>query len=204
MNFLRRDHRRWPGRHSRPRSTPRAKKPRYCCSAVLKIVPCAAPTSKTMPLSKASRLERTCLWPAIARWKNWDPDRAPGCPENNPDRRTVSAGVGVRRSNRRQDDHLRHGGIQEKAGRARGKGTAGPGSVICVDCDANFYRGATVTVVGDRSAAVDGALTLLGYAAKVYLVSKKLDASPELLARLRQSQANWKTPGSRPSKGKRR
>ena len=64
----------------------------------------------------------------------------------------------------------------------------GRGVSYCVDCDANFYRGATVTVVGDRSAAVDGALTLLGYAAKVYLVSKKLDASPELLARLRQSQ----------------
>ena len=56
-----------------------------------------------------------------------------------------------------------------------------------MDCDANFYRGATVTVVGDRSAAVDGALTLLGYAAKVYLVSQKLEVSPELLARLRQS-----------------
>ena len=64
----------------------------------------------------------------------------------------------------------------------------GRGVSYCVDCDANFYRGATVTVVGDRSAAVDGALTLLGYAAKVYLVSKKLDVSPELLARLRQSQ----------------
>ena len=63
----------------------------------------------------------------------------------------------------------------------------GRGVSYCVDCDANFYRGATVTVVGDRSAAVDGALTLLGYAAKVYLVSKKLDVSPELLTRLRQS-----------------
>lgn len=64
----------------------------------------------------------------------------------------------------------------------------GRGVSYCVDCDANFYRGATVTVVGDRSAAVDGALTLLGYAAKVYLVCKKLDVSPELLARLRRSQ----------------
>lgn len=63
----------------------------------------------------------------------------------------------------------------------------GRGVSYCVDCDANFYRGATVTVVGDRSAAVDGALTLLGYAAKVYLLSQKLEVSPELLARLRQS-----------------
>ncbi|MFZ5799206.1 MAG: NAD(P)/FAD-dependent oxidoreductase [Desulfobulbus sp.] len=64
----------------------------------------------------------------------------------------------------------------------------GRGVSYCVDCDANFYRGATVTVVGDRSAAVDGALTLLGYAAKVYLISKKLDVSPELLNRLRGSK----------------
>jgi thioredoxin reductase (NADPH) len=63
----------------------------------------------------------------------------------------------------------------------------GRGVSYCVDCDANFYRGATVTVVGDRSAAVDGALTLLGYAAKVHLLSQKLEVSPELLARLRQS-----------------
>ncbi|HBI16464.1 MAG TPA: thioredoxin reductase [Desulfobulbaceae bacterium] len=63
----------------------------------------------------------------------------------------------------------------------------GRGVSYCVDCDANFYRGATVTVVGDRSAAVDGALTLLGYAAKVYLVSQKLNVSQELLTRLRQS-----------------
>ena len=63
-------------------------------------------------------------------------------------------------------------------------------------CDANFYRGATVAVVGDRSAAVDGALTLLGYASKVYLITKKLDVSPELLKRLEQSDVqilnnNW-------------
>lgn len=72
----------------------------------------------------------------------------------------------------------------------------GMGVSYCVDCDANFYRGATVAVVGDRSAAVDGALTLLGYASKVYLVTKKLDVSPELLKRLEQSDVqilnnNW-------------
>ena len=72
----------------------------------------------------------------------------------------------------------------------------GMGVSYCVDCDANFYRGATVAVVGDRSAAVDGALTLLGYASKVYLITKKLDVSPELLKRLEQSDVqilnnNW-------------
>lgn len=72
----------------------------------------------------------------------------------------------------------------------------GMGVSYCVDCDANFYRGATVAVVGDRSAAVDGALTMLGYAGKVYLITKKLDVSPELLKRLEQSDVeiihdNW-------------
>jgi thioredoxin reductase (NADPH) len=64
----------------------------------------------------------------------------------------------------------------------------GRGVSYCVDCDANFYRGATVAVAGDRSAAVDGALTLLGYAAKVFLVAQKLDVSPELLVRLQESK----------------
>lgn len=67
------------------------------------------------------------------------------------------------------------------------KELSGRGVSYCVDCDANFYRGATVAVVGDRSAAVDGALTLLGYADKVYLVAKKLQVSRELLDRLEQS-----------------
>jgi len=46
----------------------------------------------------------------------------------------------------------------------------GRGVSYCVDCDANFYRNATVAVVGNASAAIDGALTLTGYASKVYLV----------------------------------
>ncbi|MDH3329720.1 MAG: FAD-dependent oxidoreductase [Desulfobulbaceae bacterium] len=76
------------------------------------------------------------------------------------------------------------------------KELAGRGVSYCVDCDANFYRGATVAVVGDRSAAVDGALTLLGYADKVYLVAKQLHVSKELLDRLESSSVevlakNW-------------
>jgi len=67
------------------------------------------------------------------------------------------------------------------------KELSGRGVSYCVDCDANFYRGAIVAVVGDRSAAVDGALTLLGYAARVILIVKQLDVSPELLGRLEKS-----------------
>ncbi|MDH3349276.1 MAG: NAD(P)/FAD-dependent oxidoreductase [Desulfobulbaceae bacterium] len=68
------------------------------------------------------------------------------------------------------------------------KELVGRGVSYCVDCDANFYRGATVAVVGNRSAAVDGALTLLGYAAKVYLITDTLDVSKELLERLNNSE----------------
>ncbi len=64
---------------------------------------------------------------------------------------------------------------------------AGKGVSYCVDCDANFYRGATVMVAGNRSAAIDGALTLLGYADKVFLVAKKLQGSASMLDRLRNS-----------------
>lgn len=64
----------------------------------------------------------------------------------------------------------------------------GRGVSYCVDCDANFYRGAVVAVTGDRSAAVDGALTLLDYAAKVYLIAKELNVSAELLDRLKSSK----------------
>lgn len=63
----------------------------------------------------------------------------------------------------------------------------GRGVSYCVDCDANFYRGAAVAVVGDRSAAVDGALTLLDYAAKVSLITRNLEVAPELLNRLQKS-----------------
>ncbi len=63
----------------------------------------------------------------------------------------------------------------------------GRGVSYCVDCDANFYRNATVAVVGNASAAIDGALTLTGYASKVYLISRELVASSGLLNKLEES-----------------
>lgn len=65
----------------------------------------------------------------------------------------------------------------------------GRGVSYCVDCDANFFRGARVMVVGNRSAALDGALTLLDYAAEVYLVAPSaLDAADALQQRLQASK----------------
>lgn len=68
------------------------------------------------------------------------------------------------------------------------KELSGRGVSYCVDCDANFYRNAKVSVVGNGSAAVDGALTLLGYASEVSLISKELNVSQELLQKLNESE----------------
>lgn len=76
------------------------------------------------------------------------------------------------------------------------KELAGRGVSYCVDCDANFFRNAKVAVVGDGSAAVDGALTLTGYASEVNLVSRGLQVSDELAGKLAASSVqvlsgNW-------------
>lgn len=67
------------------------------------------------------------------------------------------------------------------------KELAGRGVSYCVDCDANFYRNARVVVVGNESAAVDGALTLLGYASRVSLITRNLNVSGDLRQRLDNS-----------------
>ena len=67
------------------------------------------------------------------------------------------------------------------------KELSGKGVSYCVDCDANFYRNAKVVVVGNESAAVDGALTLLGYASEVNLVAKELAVTNELHNKLSES-----------------
>ena len=51
------------------------------------------------------------------------------------------------------------------------KELAGRGVSYCVDCDANFFRNARVAVVGEESAAADGALTLTKYASEVFLIA---------------------------------
>lgn len=70
------------------------------------------------------------------------------------------------------------------------KELAGRGVSYCVDCDANFFRQAPVAVIGNGSAAVDGALTLLGYTPHVFLVAKRLDITTELRQKLEASAVN--------------
>jgi thioredoxin reductase (NADPH) len=63
----------------------------------------------------------------------------------------------------------------------------GKGVSYCVDCDGHFYKGETVAVVGDESAAVDGALTLTDIAGQVHLVCDRLAVSDGLKTKLETS-----------------
>ena len=67
------------------------------------------------------------------------------------------------------------------------KNFVGSGVSYCVDCDANFYTGENVAVIGGESAAVSGALTLLFYAKKVHLITPKLDVSENLVESIESS-----------------
>jgi thioredoxin reductase (NADPH) len=56
----------------------------------------------------------------------------------------------------------------------------GKGVSYCVDCDAAFYQGKPVAVIGCESAAVTGALMLTFYAKEVYLICEKLEGGGSL------------------------
>jgi thioredoxin reductase (NADPH) len=80
-------------------------------------------------------------------------------------------------------------GVTRKELRVKGeKKLVGRGVSYCVDCDANFFKGMDVAVVGNESAAVIGALNLLSYAKTVTLICRKLMVTDALLDRLKDSQ----------------
>ncbi len=80
-------------------------------------------------------------------------------------------------------------GVTRKKLRVKGeKELVGRGVSYCVDCDANFYRGLDVAVVGNESAAATGAVTLLSYAKTVYLICRKLMITDALYEQLKDSQ----------------
>lgn len=79
------------------------------------------------------------------------------------------------------------GTARNKLGVAGEKEYLGKGVSYCVECDANFYKGEDVAVVGGASAAVSGALTLLGYAGTVHLICGELEVTDALKAQLEQS-----------------
>jgi thioredoxin reductase (NADPH) len=79
------------------------------------------------------------------------------------------------------------GTARNKLGVPGEKEFLGKGVSYCVECDANFYQGEEIAVVGGGSAAVAGALTMLDYARAVHLVCKNLEVSATLQAKLQQT-----------------
>ncbi|MDP3029525.1 MAG: FAD-dependent oxidoreductase [Deltaproteobacteria bacterium] len=91
---------------------------------------------------------------------------------------------------------LATGAARKKLGLKGEKEWLGRGISYCVDCDANFFRNQVVAVIGNGSAAATGALTLLKYASKVYLICKQLSVVPSLERQIRESavellEGNW-------------
>jgi thioredoxin reductase (NADPH) len=80
------------------------------------------------------------------------------------------------------------GTARNKLGVPGEKEFLGRGVSYCVECDANFFKGEDVVVVGGASAAVGGALTLLDYAKTVNLICEKLDVTAGLAAELKNSK----------------
>jgi thioredoxin reductase (NADPH) len=79
------------------------------------------------------------------------------------------------------------GTTRNKLGVAGEKRLLGRGVSYCVECDANFYKGEDVAVIGSASAAVSGALTMLDYARSVNLICDKPDVTDTLKKQLRNS-----------------
>lgn len=69
------------------------------------------------------------------------------------------------------------------------KALIGKGVSYCVDCDGHFFKGQDVCVVGNESAAADGALTLTKIAATVHLICDHLDVAAPLKQELGESGA---------------
>lgn len=65
----------------------------------------------------------------------------------------------------------------------------GRGVSYCVECDANFFKGEDVAVVGGESAAAGGVLILLHDAKSVHMVFDQLQVAEVLKEKLLQSNA---------------
>lgn len=79
------------------------------------------------------------------------------------------------------------GTTRNRLGVPNEKKLLGRGVSYCVECDANFYKNEDVAVVGNESAAVSGALTMLAYASRVHLIADKLQVVEGLEKQLHQS-----------------
>jgi thioredoxin reductase (NADPH) len=79
------------------------------------------------------------------------------------------------------------GAARNKLGVAGEKAFLGRGVSYCVECDANFYKGEDVAVVGGASAAASDALTMLDYAKTVHLICQRLEVTGALKDQIEKS-----------------
>ncbi|MEM4251086.1 MAG: FAD-dependent oxidoreductase [Candidatus Bathyarchaeia archaeon] len=80
----------------------------------------------------------------------------------------------------------------------------GRGVSYCIECDADFFKGKVVAVVGGGSAAASGALLMKAYAQRVYLVSETLDVGERLRSQLEASEVKILQRGIREIQGDQR
>jgi thioredoxin reductase (NADPH) len=59
----------------------------------------------------------------------------------------------------------------------------GKGVSYCASCDAGFFKGRPVAVIGEESEAAESAALLTKYASKVYWVHRTMKASPQMVER---------------------
>jgi thioredoxin reductase (NADPH) len=63
----------------------------------------------------------------------------------------------------------------------------GRGVSYCASCDAGFFKGRPVAVIGEESEAAESAALLTEYASKVYWVHRKMKASPQMLEKVKRT-----------------
>jgi thioredoxin reductase (NADPH) len=63
----------------------------------------------------------------------------------------------------------------------------GKGVSYCASCDAGFFKGRPVAVIGEESEAAESAALLTEYTSKVYWVHRKLKASPQMVEKARRA-----------------
>ncbi len=63
----------------------------------------------------------------------------------------------------------------------------GKGVSNCASCDAGFFKGRPVAVIGEESEAGESAILLTEYASKVYWVHRQLKVSPQMLEKVKRT-----------------
>jgi len=64
----------------------------------------------------------------------------------------------------------------------------GKGVSYCASCDAGFFKGRPVAVIGEESEAAESAALMTEYASKVYWVHRQLNASEQMVEKARKAK----------------